>query len=73
MEPAEGSDEFLAPGDVARMLCVSPRTVSRWADQGLIPHMVTLGGHRRFRRSDVEKLRAVAHGKIAHPGNERSA
>jgi excisionase family DNA binding protein len=50
------AEEYLAPGDVARLLFVSPRTVSRWADQGRIPHVVTLGGHRRFRRSDVVKL-----------------
>lgn len=38
------------------MLSVSGRTVSRWADQGRLAHIVTLGGHRRFRRADVEKL-----------------
>lgn len=56
VDTAEAVDEYLAPGDVARLLCVSPRTVSRWADQGRIPHLVTLGGHRRFRRSEVQKL-----------------
>jgi len=52
----EGGDEYLTPRDAARILCVSGRTVSRWADQGRLPHIVTLGGHRRFRRSDVEKV-----------------
>ncbi len=56
MEPSEAPEEYLAPADVARLLCVSARTVSRWADQGRIPHIVTLGGHRRFRRSDVVRL-----------------
>lgn len=55
IEPSE-AEEYLAPGAVARLLFVSARTVSRWADQGRIPHVVTLGGHRRFRRSDVVKL-----------------
>ncbi len=55
MDTSDVRDEYLAPGDVARLLCVSARTVSRWADQGRIPHLVTLGGHRRFRRSDVLK------------------
>ena len=55
-ESSEAGDEYLSPGDVARLLFVSARTVSRWADQGRIPHLVTLGGHRRFRRSDVVKL-----------------
>jgi len=51
-----GNDEYLSAGDAARLLCVSPRTVSRWADQGRIPHLVTLGGHRRFSRARVLEL-----------------
>ncbi len=48
--------EFLTPGEVAELLHVSPKTVSRWASQGLLPCLVTLGGHRRFRRRDVERI-----------------
>lgn len=40
--------EYLTPGQAARILHVSPKTVDRWADQGLIACVVTLGGHRRF-------------------------
>jgi excisionase family DNA binding protein len=47
--------DYLTPGEVARLLHVSPKTVSRWAAQGLLPCVVTLGGHRRFRRDDVEE------------------
>ena len=46
--------EYLTPGQVSRMLHVSPKTVNRWADQGRIGCIVTLGGHRRFARDDVE-------------------
>jgi len=61
VEESEGpetdvDEEYLSPGDAARLLCVSARTVSRWADQGRIPHLVTLGGHRRFRKSSVLKV-----------------
>jgi excisionase family DNA binding protein len=38
------------------MLHVSPKTVSRWATQGFLPCLVTLGGHRRFRRADVDEV-----------------
>ncbi len=51
--------EYLTPGQVARMLHVSPKTVDRWADQGRIGCIVTLGGHRRFARSDVEEVVAA--------------
>ena len=56
-------DEYLGPGDVARVLHVSPKTVSRWAAQGLLPCLVTLGGHRRFRRQDVEVIARRMSGK----------
>lgn len=54
----KASDErdFLTPGEVARLLHVSPKTISRWASQGLLPCLVTLGGHRRFRREDVARI-----------------
>ena len=56
-------DEYLTPGEVARLLVVSPKTVSRWAAQGLMPCRVTLGGHRRFRREDVEDVRRRMDGE----------
>jgi excisionase family DNA binding protein len=48
---------YLTPGQAARMLGVSPKTINRWANEGRIPCAMTLGGHRRF-RADV--IRAVA-------------
>ncbi len=51
--------EYLTPGQVARILHVSPKTVDRWADQGRIGCIVTLGGHRRFARGDVEEVVAA--------------
>jgi excisionase family DNA binding protein len=44
---------YLTPSQAARILHVSPKTVDRWADQGRIPCVVTLGGHRRFAREAV--------------------
>lgn len=55
MKAVEDRD-FLTPGQVAELLHVSPKTVSRWASQGLLPCLVTLGGHRRFRRRDIERI-----------------
>jgi excisionase family DNA binding protein len=54
-EPIPGEMEYLTPGQVARLLHVSPKTVTRWAQEGRIPCLVTLGGHRRFRRADVDR------------------
>ena len=58
MEGVSADGTYLTPGQVARMLGVSPKTVYRWATAGRIPCIVTLGGHRRFR---VDDIAAVAH------------
>ena len=47
-------ERLLSPGEVADLFHVNPKTVSRWAKQGRLPSLRTLGGHRRFRWSDVE-------------------
>jgi len=52
--------EDLTRVEVAELLRVSPDTVSRWAEEGRIPHWTTPGGQRRFRRSDIEKIKTVA-------------
>jgi excisionase family DNA binding protein len=39
---------WLTAGQAAARLRVSPKTVSRWANQGRLAHRRTLGGHRRF-------------------------
>jgi excisionase family DNA binding protein len=64
-EPAEA--EYLTPGQAARLLHVSPKTVDRWANQGRLPCLVTLGGHRRFSAQAVQALvdEMVARGSPA--------
>lgn len=46
-------DPLLTPAEVAALFQVDPKTVSRWADRGMLATVRTLGGHRRFRESDV--------------------
>ncbi len=55
--------EYLTPGELARILHVSPKTISRWASEGRIPCIVTLGGHRRFRLADAKAAAARMEGK----------
>jgi len=47
---------LLTPGEVALMFRVDPKTVTRWASAGRIGSVRTPGGHRRFRKADVQHL-----------------
>lgn len=52
------SGVYLRAAEAAALLHVSPKTVSRWAKEGKIPHFVTLGGHRRFPKDAIEAIAA---------------
>jgi excisionase family DNA binding protein len=47
---------YLTPNEVAEWMMVSPITVRGWAQKGLLKAEVTPGGHRRFRREEVERF-----------------
>lgn len=59
-----GSSEWLSLRQAAELLGVHPATVRNWADEGKIPSRRTPGGHRRFRRADLEKYAETAHDDI---------
>ena len=74
-EPSAGlpDAEVLTPADVQTVLGLSPNMLTRWADAGVIASFRTLGGHRRFRRADVEALRVRLHLQQADPFPRRAA
>ena len=47
--------DFLTPAEVAALFRVNPKTVTRWARAGKITAIRTLGGHRRFRASEIRR------------------
>lgn len=49
-------DRLLMPSEVARLFRVDPKTVTRWAVAGRLGSIRTLGGHHRFRESEVRAL-----------------
>ena len=54
--------EVLTTAQAAELAAVTPSTVKRWADQGLLPSIRTAGGHRRIERAALERfLRDQAH------------
>ena len=48
-------DALLTPAEVAALFRVNPKTVTRWARAGKITAIRTLGGHRRFRASEIRR------------------
>jgi excisionase family DNA binding protein len=52
----DADDTLLTPAEVAALFRVSPKTVTRWARSGKLTALRTLGGHRRFRSSEVREL-----------------
>jgi excisionase family DNA binding protein len=50
------SPGYLRTGEVADILYVSPKTVSRWAKEGKLPFLRTLGGHRRYPEAEIREL-----------------
>ncbi len=61
-----GSDieQLLTPSEVAALFRVDPKTVTRWAKAGKLTSIRTLGGHRRYRATEVQSL-LEAQGPLA--------
>jgi excisionase family DNA binding protein len=53
--PPSDPEQLLTPSEVAAMFRVNPKTVTRWARAGKISAIRTLGGHRRFKASEIQK------------------
>jgi excisionase family DNA binding protein len=47
------TESLLTPGEVAAMFRVDAKTVTRWARDGKLTSIRTLGGHRRYREAEV--------------------
>ena len=60
--------EWLSLSQAADLLGVHPSTLRTWADHQKIPSHRTPGGHRRFRRSDLEEwAQAQRNGPLPGP------
>jgi excisionase family DNA binding protein len=59
--------DWLTLGQAAKYLGVAQSTIRKWSDQGLLPAFYTPGGHRRFRRRDLDTFLARS-GRGRQPG-----
>jgi excisionase family DNA binding protein len=49
-----GEPDWLTLGQAAKYLGVAQSTIRKWSDNGRVPAFYTPGGHRRYRRGDLE-------------------
>lgn len=65
----DAPDPLLTPSEVAQLFRVNPKTVTRWARAGKLTAIRTLGGHRRFRASEITRcLEELSHEDTPIPG-----
>lgn len=50
------TEKLLTPREVAQRFGVNTKTLARWAQAGKISSVRTLGGHRRYRPSEIRAL-----------------
>jgi excisionase family DNA binding protein len=62
--PAPSTATFLRSAQVAEIFQVSPKTVARWAQHGLLPYQRTLGGHRRYPEQAIRELAVSLHQEV---------
>jgi excisionase family DNA binding protein len=63
----EPGSKYLTRAEVARLLGVSPNTVSRWAREGRLTCQLTLGGHRRFDSGHIDEIRSRLEARAVNP------
>lgn len=56
MNKLTDAEVLLTPAEVAALFRVDPKTVTRWAKAGKLTSIRTLGGHRRYRESEIKEL-----------------
>jgi excisionase family DNA binding protein len=62
-EGFDASEGVLTPGELAKLLRVDPKTVSRWAKAGKVPYIRTPGKHYRLSKAFHRKrMQAESHG-----------
>ena len=67
MSTTASGDEWLSLHEAAELLGIHPATVRLWADRDELPSRRTNGGHRRFRRADIEARLQGSGERKAHP------
>jgi excisionase family DNA binding protein len=55
----QSGSQLLTPAEVAALFRVDPKTVTRWAQQGKLHSIRTLGGHRRYSEAEIRAFLGI--------------
>ena len=69
---ASEQEVLLTPAEVASLFRVDPKTVTRWAKAGKLTSIRTLGGHRRYKESEVKSLLTSISKPVNRNGGNQS-
>jgi excisionase family DNA binding protein len=68
---AGGRPEWLTLGQAATYLGVAQSTIRKWSDDGRLPAFYTPGGHRRFRKNNLDEFLSGSRGTPPEGGGAR--
>jgi excisionase family DNA binding protein len=64
--------DTMSPGKAALLLGVNPRTIARWADDGMLgPVTITAGGHRRLDAVAVNTIAILRANSATNQGDHQ--
>ena len=66
------AERLLTPAEIAELFKEHPLTVTRWANQGRIGSVRTLGGHTRYKEAEVLRLLHEATQEPGPPGKQQN-
>jgi excisionase family DNA binding protein len=72
-EKPNPEDRLLTPAETAALWRVDAKTVTRWAKAGKLTSIRTLGGHRRYRETEVRALLAGIPAPVVPKDGNRAA
>jgi len=64
-----GTEHLLTANEVATIFRVSNKTVGRWGRSGALPLIRTMGGHHRYKLTDVSRLLGVQPDDLLQPAS----
>jgi excisionase family DNA binding protein len=64
--------DIWTPKQAALFLRVDPKTLARWAREGKLKYVKTLGGHRRYPEKEIRRIKEIMETGFTRAGKAAS-